>query len=66
MRSRDESDLTEAEGQSPPVCCHHWAIEPANGPFSQGVCHNCQEVREFKNSIEWQLKLRKTGASPSA
>ena len=33
------------------ACCHHWIIEPANGPISRGMCRNCREVREFKNSI---------------
>ena len=37
--------------ESPPACCHHWIIEPANGPISRGVCRTCLEVREFKNSI---------------
>ena len=32
-------------------CCHHWMIEPANGPVSLGSCLNCGEDREFKNSI---------------
>ena len=32
-------------------CCHHWVIEPANGPISRGVCRHCNESREFKNSI---------------
>ena len=33
------------------TCCHHWVIEPANGPISQGVCQRCNESREFKNSV---------------
>ena len=37
--------------ESPSACCHHWIIEPANGPISRGVCRTCLEVREFKNSI---------------
>lgn len=35
---------------TPPACCHHWIIEPANGPVSQGICLKCQAVREFSNS----------------
>ena len=34
-----------------PVCAHHWIIEPANGPVSQGQCQNCLEVRGFKNFV---------------
>ncbi len=33
-------------------CAHHWVIEPANGPVSQGACQVCGEVRGFKNFIE--------------
>lgn len=32
-------------------CCHHWVIEPAEGPTSLGVCRKCSESREFRNSI---------------
>lgn len=34
------------------VCAHHWVIQPANGPFSSGVCRVCGEARDFKNYIE--------------
>ena len=34
------------------ACCHHWTIQPATGPVSQGVCRLCGEVREFKNYVE--------------
>ena len=30
---------------------HHWQIEAATGPTSPGVCLNCGERREFKNSL---------------
>ena len=33
------------------ICRHYWIIEPAEGPVSQGVCQNCQEIKEFQNSI---------------
>ena len=33
------------------TCCHHWIIEMANGPISRGMCRNCFESREFKNSV---------------
>ena len=35
-----------------PVCCHHWMIQPADGPVSLGVCQKCFETKEFKNTIE--------------
>ena len=31
-------------------CAHHWVIESANGPLSEGICLRCGEKREFKNS----------------
>ena len=34
-----------------PTCVHHFTIEVADGPLSKGVCLNCREVREFKNSF---------------
>ncbi|MFQ6026887.1 MAG: hypothetical protein ACE5Q6_05155 [Dehalococcoidia bacterium] len=39
-----------------PTCCHHWMIEPANGPLSRGKCRHCNEVRMFENTVtvrEW-------------
>lgn len=33
-------------------CSHHWVIESANGPLSEGTCQRCGEKREFKNSSE--------------
>ena len=48
-----EPPVTESvEEQSEPQCCHHWAIQPATGPVSSGVCQVCGEVREFKNYVE--------------
>ncbi len=34
------------------VCRHHWLIQAADGPTSNGVCRICGEVREFKNYVE--------------
>ena len=48
-----ESPVTDTiEEQAEPQCCHHWAIQPATGPVSSGVCQICGEVREFKNYVE--------------
>ena len=33
-------------------CAHHWVIDRANGPMSEGVCRRCGEKREFTNSAE--------------
>ena len=33
-------------------CRHHWVIQPADGPVSNGSCQICGESREFKNYVE--------------
>ena len=33
-------------------CAHHWVIEPAEGPFSEGACQKCGEVKTFTNYVE--------------
>ncbi len=37
---------------TPMVCQHHWVIQSADGPFSNGSCQACGETREFKNYVE--------------
>lgn len=44
--------VTLAEVQEPAQCRHHWVIQPATGPVSQGVCQACGEVRDFNNYVE--------------
>ena len=34
------------------VCRHHWVIQPADGPVSNGSCQICGEDRKFKNYVE--------------
>jgi len=34
------------------VCRHHWLIQPADGPVSNGSCQICGENRKFKNYVE--------------
>ncbi len=34
------------------VCRHHWVIQAADGPVSNGSCRICGETREFKNYVE--------------
>ncbi len=36
----------------PASCSHHWVIQPATGPESQGICQLCGEARDFKNYVE--------------
>ena len=33
------------------TCSHHWLIEPADGPTSNGSCQRCGETKEFTNSL---------------
>ena len=50
------------------VCRHHWVIQPADGPVSNGSCQVCGESREFKNYVEsatWG-ESRISGKSASA
>jgi hypothetical protein len=44
------------EGGLDHSCCHHWIIQPAIGPVSDGMCQKCGEVREFKNSIDYETE----------
>ena len=34
------------------TCRHHWVIQPADGPVSNGSCQVCGETRDFKNYVE--------------
>ena len=34
------------------TCAHHWVIQPAMGPSSQGVCQICGESKDFQNYVE--------------
>ena len=44
------------EDEADRSCCHHWIIQPAVGPVSEGSCQKCGEVREFKNSIAYETE----------
>ena len=50
------------------TCTHHWVIEAANGPLSEGVCQRCGEERGFKNSPEatWFYSARSGAVGDSA
>ena len=66
MPSEDAPNTTGVEEQNDSACPHHWIIEPAQGSVSRGVCQVCEEVREFKNSIEWEYGQRKPGRPASS
>ena len=46
-----ETARAVTEEKAVATCCHYWIIETASGPVSLGVCRNCHESREFKNSV---------------
>ncbi len=41
-----------AEEPTVPQCLHHWVIETADGPISEGVCQKCAEVKTFANYVQ--------------
>lgn len=50
---------------------HFWAIAPASGPTSKGVCRECGEERIFRNYFDeetpyetWHIKPPKDYAPP--
>ena len=42
----------EIEVENIQGCAHHWVIQPAMGPSSQGVCQICGESKDFQNYVE--------------
>ena len=37
---------------------HHWEIDIAEGPKSQGTCKKCGETKPFSNSIDTRQGYR--------
>ena len=50
--AQQQTPSPESDSSEPSGCRHHWSIQPATGPVSQGVCLLCGDVREFKNYVE--------------
>lgn len=44
VQTSDPQNLSE--------CSHHWVIQPATGPMSQGNCTTCGASKQFQNYIE--------------
>ena len=40
-----------AEEPTIPQCLHHWVIETADGPTSEGICRKYAEVKTFANYV---------------
>ena len=51
VQQLEEAPVQEAHEGSV-VCRHHWLIQAADGPTSEGVCRICGETRAFKNYVE--------------
>ena len=47
-----EPEIESESTEDIAVCRHHWVIQPADGPVSNGACQVCGEIREFKNYVE--------------
>jgi len=47
-----EPEIENETAEAVEVCRHHWVIQPADGPVSNGACQVCGEIREFKNYVE--------------
>ncbi len=45
-------EVEENAAETISECRHHWVIQPADGPVSNGACQICGESREFKNYVE--------------
>ncbi len=43
---------TKPSNDEAPKCAHHWIIEAAGGPTSQGTCRLCGAQKDFLNYIE--------------
>ena len=52
QRTTIEPEVEETTAEPVSECRHHWVIQPADGPVSNGACQICGETREFKNYVE--------------
>jgi hypothetical protein len=52
MPSHPDRNASASEPTVAPGCCHHWVIQAATGPVSQGECQKCHQTRYFENFVE--------------
>ena len=52
QRTTIAPEVEETTAETVSECRHHWVIQPADGPVSNGACQICGETREFKNYVE--------------
>jgi len=52
QRTTIAPEVEETTAEPVSECRHHWVIQPADGPVSNGACQICGETREFKNYVE--------------
>ncbi|MEE8442222.1 MAG: hypothetical protein V3S37_00600 [Dehalococcoidia bacterium] len=72
MLKVSDNHVVEPEKTDADQCHHHWLIDAAGGPKSNGTCRTCGAKRQFKNSLdstEWEREAapadvpRPTGVS---
>jgi hypothetical protein len=53
VRVREKTTISHTSEAAAPKqeCCHHWVVDMAAGPTSQGVCILCGARKEFKNYL---------------
>ena len=58
MRNKVE-DITEDGSVVEDECHHYWLIDSAEGPTSNGVCKFCGAEKEFSNSFQDFVVLKR-------
>ncbi len=52
MVTSTKVSAAERVEEQPSECRHHWVIESASGPTSDGICRLCGVRKQFKNYLE--------------
>ena len=54
MTEKLREEITESQEELLVDCgtAHHWVIDTATGPKSEGTCKKCGETKSFSNSID--------------
>ncbi len=54
MTEKLKEEIIESQEEVLVDCgtAHHWSIDIADGPRSEGICKKCGETKSFSNSID--------------
>ena len=52
MTGMSKGFVAERAEENVSQCPHHWLIDPAGGPTSEGVCRLCGAHRHFRNYLD--------------